>query len=78
MLDFFQLNFTSFIIVILCIYNVFFNGDFDICSPSSTQKNHSFVEMLKSGKNTQEDEDDEEEEFVIKKEPSSHYKGFTF
>lgn len=43
--------------------------------PSSTQKNQSFVEMLKSGKNTQDDEDDEEEEFVIKKEPSSHYKG---
>lgn len=56
----------------------FCNGDFDICSPSSTQKNQSFVEMLKSGKNTQEDDDDEEEEFVIKKEPSSHYKGFTF
>ncbi|KAL4559352.1 hypothetical protein LXL04_031490 [Taraxacum kok-saghyz] len=44
--------------------------------PSSTQKNQSFVEMLKSGKSTREDEDDdEEEEFVIKKEPSSHYKG---
>ncbi|KAI3513314.1 hypothetical protein L1887_20644 [Cichorium endivia] len=43
--------------------------------PSLTQKNQSFVDMLKSGKSAQEDEDDEEEEFVIKKEPSSHYKG---
>ncbi|KAI3684995.1 hypothetical protein L6452_34225 [Arctium lappa] len=43
--------------------------------PSSAQKNPSFVDMLKSAKSTQEDEDDEEEEFVIKKEPTSHYKG---
>ncbi|KAI3733218.1 hypothetical protein L1987_64438 [Smallanthus sonchifolius] len=43
--------------------------------PSSAQKNPSFVDMLKSGKSSQEDEDDEEQEFVIKKEPSSHYKG---
>ncbi|XP_076903522.1 transcription factor BIM1-like [Bidens hawaiensis] len=43
--------------------------------PSSTQKNPSFVDMLKSAKSCQEDEDDEEQEFVIKKEPSSHYKG---
>lgn len=31
--------------------------------------------MLKSAKITQQDDDDEEEEFVIKKEPSLHYKG---
>ncbi|XP_076900143.1 transcription factor BIM1-like isoform X2 [Bidens hawaiensis] len=42
--------------------------------PSSTQKNPSFVDMLKSAKSCQEDEDDEEQEFVIKKEPSSNYK----
>lgn len=42
--------------------------------PSSAQKNTSFVEMLKSAKGTLEDEDGEEEEFIIKKEPSSHYK----
>ncbi|KAJ0756940.1 putative transcription factor bHLH family [Helianthus annuus] len=43
--------------------------------PSSAQKNPSFVDMLKSAKSCQDDEDDEEQEFVIKKEPSSHYKG---
>ncbi|PWA64011.1 basic helix-loop-helix (bHLH) DNA-binding superfamily protein [Artemisia annua] len=43
--------------------------------PSSAQKNPSFVDMLKSAKSVQEDEDEEVEEFVIKKEPSTHYKG---
>ncbi|KAK1436501.1 hypothetical protein QVD17_02281 [Tagetes erecta] len=42
---------------------------------SASQKNPSFVDMLKSAKSSQEDEDDEEQEFVIKKEPSSQYKG---
>ncbi|KAK9053820.1 hypothetical protein SSX86_024895 [Deinandra increscens subsp. villosa] len=45
-----------------------------ITFPSSAQKNPSFVDMLKTAKSGQEDEDDEEQEFVIKKEPSSHYK----
>nr|GEW96636.1 transcription factor BIM1 isoform X1 [Tanacetum cinerariifolium] len=43
--------------------------------PSSAPKNASFVDMLKSAKSVQEDEDEEVEEFVIKKEPSTHYKG---
>ncbi|KVH98491.1 Myc-type, basic helix-loop-helix (bHLH) domain-containing protein [Cynara cardunculus var. scolymus] len=49
----------------------------DSCSPSSAQKNPSFVDMLNSAKSTQEDEDEEEEEeeFVIKKEPTLHYNG---
>ncbi|MFS7951930.1 hypothetical protein Hanom_Chr07g00601011 [Helianthus anomalus] len=45
--------------------------------PSSAPKNPSFVDMLKSAKSCQDDEDDEEQEFVIKKEPSSHYKGIS-
>ncbi|KAL8232149.1 hypothetical protein R6Q57_001927 [Mikania cordata] len=44
--------------------------------PSSAQNNPSFIDMLKLAKSTQEEEDDgDEHEFVIKKEPSSQYKG---
>lgn len=44
--------------------------------PSLSQKNQSFMDMLKSSnKSGQEDEDDDDDEFVIKKEPSSLHKG---
>ncbi|KAJ0614956.1 putative transcription factor bHLH family [Helianthus annuus] len=43
--------------------------------PSSAQNNPSFVDVLKFAKSSRDDEDDEEHGFVIKQEPSSHYKG---
>ncbi|KAI3762723.1 hypothetical protein L1987_53164 [Smallanthus sonchifolius] len=43
--------------------------------PSSAPKNPSFVDTLKSAKSSQDYADDEQQEFVIKEEPSSHYKG---
>ncbi|KAL8474791.1 hypothetical protein ACS0TY_031286 [Phlomoides rotata] len=43
--------------------------------PSSSQKNQSFMDMITSAKNDQEEDDDEgEDEFIIKREPSSHSK----
>ncbi|KAI7741143.1 hypothetical protein M8C21_031079 [Ambrosia artemisiifolia] len=42
--------------------------------PPSGQNNPCFVDMFKYAKSSQDDEDDEEHEFVIKQEPSSHYK----
>nr|WIE96078.1 basic helix-loop-helix transcription factor [Loropetalum chinense var. rubrum] len=38
----------------------------------STQKNQSFMDMIKSAKGTLDDEEDDEEEFILKKEASSH------
>ncbi|KAI3807391.1 hypothetical protein L1987_23318 [Smallanthus sonchifolius] len=46
--------------------------------PSSALKNPSFVDTLKSVKSSQDYADDEQQEFVIKEEPSSHYKGSSF
>lgn len=40
--------------------------------PPSSQKNQTFMDMLKSAKVAQDDDDDDEEEFVLKKEPSPH------
>ncbi|KAL6545473.1 hypothetical protein OROGR_009347 [Orobanche gracilis] len=42
--------------------------------PSPSQKNQTFMEMITSAKNDQE-EDDEDNEFAIKKDHSSHSKG---
>lgn len=48
-----------------------------MCSPSSAQKNPGFGDTLKSAKNIHDDKDDEVQDIVIKKEPSSHYKGIS-
>ncbi|XP_057459883.1 transcription factor BIM1 [Actinidia eriantha] len=40
--------------------------------PPMSQKNQTFMDMLKSAKVTHDEDDDEEEDFVLKKEPSPY------
>ncbi|GFY85685.1 BES1-interacting Myc-like protein 2 [Actinidia rufa] len=41
-------------------------------TPPMSQKNQTFMDMLKSAKVTHDEDDDEEEDFVLKKEPSPY------
>ncbi|XP_052179884.1 transcription factor BIM1 isoform X3 [Diospyros lotus] len=44
--------------------------DLLFCRQFSSQKNQTFMDMLKSAKTSQDEYDDDDEEFVLKKEPS--------
>ncbi|KAL6518242.1 hypothetical protein OROMI_033943 [Orobanche minor] len=62
--------------VTVIFYPQAFHGNlqlFLVLSPSSSQKNQTFMEMITSAKNDQE-EDYEDNEFAIKKDHSSHSK----
>ena len=56
------------------VYVTFFFGDFAV-DISLAHKNPSFADMVKAAKSLQKGKDDKVEEFVIKKQPSTHYKG---
>ncbi|XP_073317933.1 transcription factor BIM1-like isoform X2 [Primulina huaijiensis] len=50
-------------------------GSFSSSQPASSQKNHSFMSMIKSAENDQKECDDDDKAFIMKKVPSFQPKG---